>query len=175
MYLCNKKKMNTKKPICDYFTGPKKRKIGKALSWRKTQSSFIIDCCELSYSTEREIMWLITARDIIFNPLDISSRTQTHCDRPKKNHKTRWWGFNFMALGHMCVDWYVSVTCSTCWLLIIISRNYCYWRMYFWQLILYPLAVNIWLFVAFHCQRMCVLLSFSFVLESFTLWPRVLY
>jgi hypothetical protein len=26
---CN---MNTKKPICDYFTGPKKRKIGTALS-----------------------------------------------------------------------------------------------------------------------------------------------
>ena len=76
-----------------------------------------------------------------------------------------------MALGHMCADWYVSVTCSTCWLLIIVSRNYCYWRMYFWQLILYPLAVNIWLFVAFHCQRMCVLLSFSFVLESSTLWP----
>lgn len=24
--------MNTKKPICDYFTGPKKRKIGTALS-----------------------------------------------------------------------------------------------------------------------------------------------
>ena len=64
---------------------------------------------------------------------------------------------------------------STCWLLIIVSRNYCYWRMYFWQLIVYPLAVNIWLFVAFHCQWMCVLLSFSFVLESSTLWPRVLY
>jgi hypothetical protein len=48
----------------------------------------------------------------------------------------------------------------------IVSRNYCYWRMYFWPLILYPLAVNIWLFVAFHCQRMSVLLSFSFVLES---------
>jgi hypothetical protein len=30
-----------KKTICDYFTGPKKRKIGTALSWRKTQSSFI--------------------------------------------------------------------------------------------------------------------------------------
>ena len=67
-----------------------------------------------------------------------------------------------------------SVTCSTCWLLIS-SRNYCYWRMYFWQLILYLLVVNIWLFVAFHCQRMCVLLSFSFILESSTLWPRVLY
>jgi hypothetical protein len=24
-----------KKPICDYFTGPKKRKIGTALSWKK--------------------------------------------------------------------------------------------------------------------------------------------
>jgi hypothetical protein len=48
-------------------------------------------------------------------------------------------------------------------------------RMYFWQIIVYPLAVNIWLFVAFCCQRMSVLLSFSFVLESSTLWPRVLY
>ena len=38
-----------KKTICDYFTGPKKRKIGTALSWRKTQSSFIVDCCESSY------------------------------------------------------------------------------------------------------------------------------
>jgi hypothetical protein len=38
-----------KKPICDYFTGPKKRKIGTALSWKKTQSSFIVDCCESSY------------------------------------------------------------------------------------------------------------------------------
>jgi hypothetical protein len=57
----------------------------------------------------------------------------------------------------------------------IVSRNYCYWRMYFWQLIWYPLAVNIWLFVDFHCQRMSVLLSFSFVLESSTWWPRVLY
>jgi hypothetical protein len=53
----------------------------------------------------------------------------------------------------------ISVTCSTCWPLNfnIVSRNYCYWRMDFWQLILYPLAVNIWLFVAFHCQWMCVL------------------
>jgi hypothetical protein len=42
----------------------------------------------------------------------------------------------------------------------IVSRNYCYWRMYFWQLILYPLAVNIWLFVAFHCQRMCLVIVF---------------
>jgi hypothetical protein len=33
-----------KKKRCDYFTGPKKRKIGTALSWRKTQSSFIVDC-----------------------------------------------------------------------------------------------------------------------------------
>ena len=38
-----------KKRICDYFTGPKKWKIGIALSWRKTQSSFIVDCCESSY------------------------------------------------------------------------------------------------------------------------------
>ena len=62
----------------------------------------------------------------------------------------------------------ISVTCSTCWPLNfnIVSRNYCYWRMDFWQLILYPLVVNIWLFVPFHCQWMCVLLSFSFVLES---------
>jgi hypothetical protein len=37
---------------------------------------------------------------------------------------------------------------------------------YFWQLILYPLAVNIWLFVAFHCQRMCVLLSFYMISSS---------
>ena len=28
-----------------------------------------------AYSTERDIPWLITPRDIIFNPLDISSRT----------------------------------------------------------------------------------------------------
>jgi hypothetical protein len=42
--------------------------------------------------------------------------------------------------------------------------------MDFWQLILYPLAVKIWLVVAFHCQWMCVLLSFSFVLESSTLF-----
>jgi hypothetical protein len=27
----------------------KKRKIGTALSWKKTQSSFIVDCCESSY------------------------------------------------------------------------------------------------------------------------------
>jgi hypothetical protein len=40
------------------------------------------------------------------------------------------------------------------------GHNYCYWRMYFWQLILYPLAVNIWLFVAFHCQRMCLVIVF---------------
>ena len=32
-----------KKTICDYFTGPKKRKIDTALSWRKTQSLFIVD------------------------------------------------------------------------------------------------------------------------------------
>jgi len=38
-----------KKTICDYFTGPKKRKIGTALSSRKAQSSFIVDCCESSY------------------------------------------------------------------------------------------------------------------------------
>ena len=71
----------------------------------------------------------------------------------------------------------ISVTCSTCWPLNfnIVSRNYCYWRMDFWQLILYPLAVNIWLFVVFHCQWICALLSFSFVLESSTLWPQVLY
>ena len=59
-----------------------------------------------TYSTERDIPWLITPRDIIFNPLDISSRT--HCDRPKKDHKTRWWGLNFMALGHLCADWYFT-------------------------------------------------------------------
>ena len=29
---------------CDYFTGPKKRKIGTALSRKKI--SFIVDCCE---------------------------------------------------------------------------------------------------------------------------------
>jgi hypothetical protein len=28
-----------------------------------------------AYSTESDIPWLITPRDIIFNPLDISSRT----------------------------------------------------------------------------------------------------
>jgi hypothetical protein len=50
----------------------------------------------------------------------------------------------------------------------IISHNYCYWRMYFWQLILYPLAVNIWLFVAFHCQKMSVLL------QSSHRWPRAI-
>jgi hypothetical protein len=31
-----------KKTICDYFTGPKKRKIGTALSWRKTHFILII-------------------------------------------------------------------------------------------------------------------------------------
>jgi hypothetical protein len=61
-----------------------------------------------SYSTESDIPWLISPRDIIFNPLDISSRTSTHCDRPKKDHKTRWWGLNFMALGHLCADWYFT-------------------------------------------------------------------
>jgi hypothetical protein len=76
-----------------------------------------------------------------------------------------------MALGHLtCAQRYLFYLLT----FNIVSRNYCYWRMYFWQLILYPL-VNIWLFVAFHCQRMCVLLSFSFILESSTLWPRVLY
>ena len=25
-------------------------------------------------------------------------------DRPKKGHKTRWWGLHFMALGHLCAD-----------------------------------------------------------------------
>ena len=29
--------------------GPKKRKIGTALSWKKTQSLFMVDCCESSY------------------------------------------------------------------------------------------------------------------------------
>ena len=76
-----------------------------------------------------------------------------------------------MALGHLtCAQRYLFYLLT----FNIVSRNYCYWRMYFWQLILYPL-VNIWLFVAFHCQIMCVLLSFSFILESSTLWPRVLY
>jgi hypothetical protein len=43
----------------------------------------------------------------------------------------------------------------------IVSHNYCYWKMYFWQLMLYPLVVNIWLFVAFHCQRMCLVIVFG--------------
>jgi hypothetical protein len=64
---------------------------------------------------------LITPRDIIFNPLDISSRHKPtfytvsdqnqillHSIWPKKDHKTRWWGLNFMVLGHLCADWYFT-------------------------------------------------------------------
>jgi hypothetical protein len=52
------------------------------LNWTPNKTEFSmnrnlnkVSCSFNLYSTERDIPWVITARDIIFNPLDISSRT----------------------------------------------------------------------------------------------------
>ena len=68
----------------------------------------------------------------------------------------------------------ISVSCSTFWPLNfnIVSRNYCYWRMDFWQLILYPLAVcrfslpmNVCLVIVFVCFRKFYFMTLSSILR----------